>query len=123
MQRDLLAELHGLSTPVLLAALLILSSFLTSCSDLAAAPEAGPLPGEFSPDGGSEYGVAGDATDHQIEMVQALAWPQSRADMVGTLGMPLHFTQFADYYQASGGRWLVIHYSGPSAVGYSIEVQ
>lgn len=123
MQRDLLAELHGLSTSVLLAALLILSSFLTSCSDLAAAPEAGPLPGEFSPDGGSEYGVEGGATDHQIEMIASLAWPQSRADMVGTLGLPLHFTQFADYYQASGNRWLIIYYSGPNATGYSLEAQ
>jgi hypothetical protein len=91
--------------------------------ELAATPIDGPLPGEFSPDGGSEYGREGGATDDQIAMVQALAWPQSRHDMIGTLGYPLHYTQFADYYQASGGRWLVINYSGPNAVGYSLEAQ
>ena len=120
---DLLAEVNGLSNANLTAGLFILSALLTSCMAPAYAPPMGPLPGEFSPHGGSQYGRSGEVTDQEVTTVEYLAWPQTRADLTGLLGYPMHFTEYADYYQASGGRWLVIYYSGPHGHGYSLEYQ
>ena len=120
---NLLAEVNGLSTSTLIAALLILSAFLTSCMSPAYAPPMGPLPGEFSPDGGSQYGSNGVVSDALVLEVAWLAWPQTRQAMTNLIGYPMHFSTYADYYQAPGGQWLVIHYSGPQAVGFSMEYQ
>lgn len=119
---DLLAEVNGLSTINLLAGLFILSGLLTGCSELALAPEGGPMPGEFSPDGGSPYGVDGSVDDTQALTVESLAWPQDHEAMTTLLGFPLHFSGSNDYY-AYGDRWLVIRNDGPLAVGYHYEVR
>lgn len=115
----LLAEVNGLSTPNLLAGLLILSAFLNACMDPAYAPLGGPMVGEYAP-GTQPYGAEGAATDDQAISVESLSWPQSRGDMIGLLGYPAQMTEWADYYHYQG-RWLVIRYSGPNAVGYQYE--
>ena len=120
---NLIAEVNGLSTPNLLAGLLILSALLTSCMEPAYAPPMGAMPGEYSPHGGHPYGVDGTVDDLQALTVESLAWPQTREAMTNLLGFPLHFSGANDYYQYTGGRWLVIRYSGPTAVGYHYEVQ
>lgn len=119
--RDLLAELHGLSTPNLVAGLLILSALLTSCMEPVAAPQAGHR-GDFAP-GVHPYGVDGTVDDQQALTVESLAWPQDREAMTTLLGFPMHFSGANDYYQYTGGRWLVIRYAGPQAVGYHYEAQ
>ncbi len=116
---DLLAEVNGFSNETLLAGLLILSALLTSCMEPAASPQAGAPVGEYAP-GTQPYGAKGDATTDQAISVESLAWPQSRNDMIGLLGYPAQMTEWADYYHYQG-RWLVINYSGPNAVGYSYE--
>jgi hypothetical protein len=75
--------------------------------------------GEYAP-GTQPYGADGSVTDAQAIVVESLAWPQSRADMVGGIGYPTHMTEWADYYSYQS-RWLVIRYSGPEAVGYQYE--
>lgn len=117
---DLLAEVNGLSTVNLLAGLVLLSALLSACTELAVAPEGGSLPGDYSPDGGHPYGVDGTVDDTQALTVESLAWPQDREAMTTLLGFPLHFSGSNDYYQYAG-RWLVIRYDGPMAVGYHYE--
>jgi hypothetical protein len=122
---DFFLELRGLSTINLLAGLFILSALLASCDSSLVEAEAVSAWHEsdnFSP-GAQSYGVEGAVTDNQVLLVESLAWPQTRPDMVGALGFPLHFTEGADYYQYTGGRWLVILYNGPNAVGYRVEAQ
>lgn len=117
---DLMAQVHGLTGPNLLAGLLLVSAMPSSCVEPAYAPIAGTRPGEYSPDGGHPYGVDGSVTDLQALTVESLAWPQDHEAMVTLLGFPLHFTESADYYQY-GDRWLVIRNNGPLAVGYHYE--
>lgn len=115
----LLAQIHGLTGETCFAGLLILSALVSSCSELAYAPIGGPPVGEYAP-GTQPYGADGSVTDAQAIVVESLAWPQSRADMVGGIGYPTHMTEWADYYSYQS-RWLVIRYSGPEAVGYQYE--
>lgn len=116
---DLLAEVNGLSTANLIAGLLILSALLSACTEIASAPEGGQLPGEYAP-GVHPYGVDGTLDTTQALTVESLAWPQDREAMTTLLGFPLHFSGSHDYYQYNG-RWLVIRYDGPMAVGYHYE--
>ncbi len=116
---NLLAQINGYTSEVLLAGLLCLSALIVSCSEFAYAPIGGPPVGEYAP-GTQPYGVDGSVTDAQAIAVESLAWPQSRADMVGSIGYPTHMTEWADYYSYAD-RWLVIRYSGPEAVGYQYE--
>ncbi|MFQ4134809.1 hypothetical protein PGN35_000655 [Nodosilinea sp. PGN35] len=122
-RRDLLAEVNGLSQETLLAGLLIVAAFIQSCVNPALSPETGPPVGEYAPGPSSQgYGVGGGViTAHQLSMVEALSWPQTRDDMIGTLGFPHSMTEWADYYTVPSGQTLVIHYSGPSAVDYTLE--
>jgi hypothetical protein len=115
----LIAQVNGFTTETMLAGLLFISALLTSCSELAYAPIGGPPVGEYAP-GTQPYGADGSVTDAQAIVVESLAWPQSRADMVGGIGYPTHMTEWADYYSYQS-RWLVIRYSGPEAVGYQYE--
>lgn len=118
---NLIASINGFTRPTIAAGLLILGTVPSECMAPAYGPETGPHVGEFAP-GGQGYGLDGGlVTAHQLAMVQSLGWPQSREDMVGTLGYPHGMTAFADYYTAPGGQTLVIHYSGPVATGYSLE--
>ncbi|MBE9155375.1 hypothetical protein IQ265_00745 [Nodosilinea sp. LEGE 06152] len=119
MPRDLLAEVNGLSTPNLLAGLLILSALLNACMEPVYAPERGSLPGEFAP-GAHPYGIDGTVNDEQALTVESLAWPQDHEAMTTLLGFPMHFSGSYDYYQY-GDRWLVIRNDGPMAVGYHYE--
>ncbi|WP_035990238.1 hypothetical protein [Leptolyngbya sp. KIOST-1] len=118
---DLMAQVHGFTSPTLLGGLLLLSTVPTSCVDAAWAPEYGSLPGEFSPHGGHPFGLDGSVTQEEALTVEYLAWPQDREAMITLIGFPLHFSGQFDYYQAPGGRWLVIRYNGPLAVGYHYE--
>lgn len=119
---DLMAQVHGFTGPNLLAGLLLVSSMPTSCVPPAYAPEGGPLPGDYSPHGGHPYGVDGTLDTTQALTVESLAWPQDREAMTTLLGFPLHFSGPYDFY-VYDGRWLVIRYDGPMAVGYHYEAK
>ncbi len=116
----LIATINGYTSEVLWAGALCIAALLSSCSELAYAPMGGPPVGEYAP-GTQPYGASGSVTDSEAIAVESLAWPQSRADIVGVLGYPAHMSEWADYYHYTGGRWLVIRYSGPNAVGYQYE--
>ncbi len=120
---SLMATVHGFTRPTMAAGLLILATVPSECMPPAYGPETGPPVGEYAPGPTSQgYGVGGgQLTAQQVALVRSLGWPQARADLVGALGFPSSMTQFADYYTAPDGRQLTIHYSGPDAVGYSLE--
>ncbi|WP_346293984.1 hypothetical protein [Sphaerothrix gracilis] len=66
------------------------------------------------------YGADGSITAEQLRTLQHLAWPQRRADMIGTFGYPRHYSDQADYY-AYGDRWVVVWYRETLAMSYSTQ--
>lgn len=64
------------------------------------------------------YGTGEPITEGQAVSVLYLAYPQSYGAMVDLLGYPDARDSRSDWYRLTRGRWLVIHYDGPRAIGY-----
>lgn len=60
----------------------------------------------------------GVLTNEEWRTLQYLAWPQARADILGTLGQPLRIKEARDIYGIPGGQAIAILYDGDRATGY-----